>query len=72
MPRPDERIELTFGGITAAYTPVELEELGSFRESCRSPEEAEWYARFVHEWKSIDPGAELLPTGPRLASGRYG
>lgn len=73
--RPDDRIELTFDGITAAYTELELEELRSFETDARTPEEAEdaeWFARFVHKWKSIDPGAELVASGPRLTRGRYG
>lgn len=60
---------MTFGGKTALYESVELEELRSFLSD---PADGEAFATFVHELKAIDDGARLVPTGPRLTRGRYG
>lgn len=63
----DRKIPITFDGLTANYTAAELAELNEFPKT----EEGEAFARFVHEFKSIDDEAELIATGPRLALGRY-
>lgn len=68
MPAPaDRKIPITFKGLTARYSEAELAELNDFPQT----DEGEAFAAFVHEFKSIDDEAELIPTGPRLALGRY-
>lgn len=64
----DERIPLTFDGVTAYFTAVELAELDSFPKT----DDGEAFARFAHAVKATFPGSELVPTGPRLTRGRYG
>lgn len=64
----DGKIPLTFAGVTAYYTRAELDELRSLPDH----PDNEAVVRFLHEWKSLDPDAELQATGPRLVRGRYG